>query len=136
MTGTTAKIEAADNIEEIELAQLALQSHNDFTILWRSPKNYTGPVRPGHHGAIIQTLAEKSAQAQNMEWIGTSRSYYDASLKEQVKSFQRTQGLTPDGVAGPQTWIRMNSLTEENIPTLQLESEQRPESLAQIEKPS
>jgi len=119
ITGTKAVIGSASHTTvEKNLSQLTLQSHNDFTILWRTPKDYTGPLRPGHRGEIVQLLAEKSAQAQNQQWIGAAHLYYDAGLKEQVKSFQRTQGLTPDGVAGPITWVHINSLTEPNIPTL------------------
>jgi len=123
IAGTKAIIGMGNKYATVErnLSELALQSHNDFTILWRTPNGYSGPVRPGHRGEIVQILGEKSAQAQNQQWIGTARLYYDVGLKEQVKSFQRAEGLTPDGVAGPITWIRMNSLTEANIPTLKTE---------------
>ncbi len=122
ISGTEAEIASDNTGKKVQLSQLALQSHNDFTILWRTPKGYHGPIRPGHRGEIVQTLAAKSALAQGQQWIGSAYLYYDAVLKEQVKSFQRAEGLTPDGVAGPQTWIRINSLTETDIPTLQTKS--------------
>jgi len=118
MDGSTAELANGQTTERIELARIALQSRNDFTILWRTPDGYDGPVRPGRKGAIVQLLADRSAAAQNLQWIGSSRDEYDHTLKEQIKSFQRQQGLNPDGVAGPLTWIRMNSLTETDMPTL------------------
>jgi len=118
MSGSNAELANTEESETIELSRIALQSLNDFTILWRTPEGYDGPVRPGRKGAIVRLLADKSAAAQNLQWIGGSRDAYDQTLKEQIKSFQRDQGLDPDGVAGPLTWIRMNSLTESDIPTL------------------
>lgn len=122
MTGTTANIATNETHNEIALSQLALQSRNDFTILWRTPEGYKGPVRPGHRGKVVQLLAEKSAAAQNQQWIGEVPLYYDSGLKERIKGFQRIQGLNPDGVAGPITWIHINTLTETDIPTLHKQS--------------
>ncbi len=116
LTGTSATTQAG---VVVSLVQLALQSHNDFIILWRTPQNYTGPVRPGHEGKLVQLLAEQCSLAQKQQWIGAPRLKYDVSLKEQIKSFQRSQGLNPDGVAGPITWIHLNSLTHQDWPTLQ-----------------
>lgn len=119
LTGTRATVKANGLQADINLSQLVLQSHNDFTILWRAPKGYTGPVRPGHEGKLVQLLAKKCTLAQKQQWIGAPRLKYDLGLKEQIKSFQRSQGLNPDGVAGPITWIHINSLTNKNTPTLQ-----------------
>lgn len=119
LTGTRATVKANGLQADINLSQLVLQSHNDFTILWRAPKGYTGPVRPGHEGELVQLLAGKCTLAQKQQWIGAPRLKYDLGLKEQIKSFQRSQGLNPDGVAGPITWIHINSLTSKNTPTLQ-----------------
>lgn len=118
LKGTTAIITSEQADTEVSLAQLALQSHNDFTILWRTPEGYEGPVRPGSKGKIVQLLAEKCSAAENLQWIGAPRVHYDLALKEQVKSFQRKLGLKADGVAGPLTWIHINQLTDAAIPTL------------------
>jgi general secretion pathway protein A len=122
LSGTHAYLAPLDGSEAndtaIPLPSLALQSHNDFTILWQTPKAYKGPVRPGHQGKLVQQLAEKCTQVLQQQWIGAPRLLYDATLKEQVKIFQRNQGLSPDGVAGPITWIHLNSLTNQGFPSL------------------
>lgn len=125
MAGTSAdiaNINNPDHVTQISLTQLSLQSRNDFTILWRTPDGYHGPVRPGHSGEIVKLLAEKSAAAQNQQWIGKVPLLYDRGLKERVRSFQRSQGLNPDGIAGPITWIHINSMTETDMPTLHRQS--------------
>ena len=108
-----------DVYAEIPLNQLALQSHNDFTLLWKTPQAYDAPVRPGHQGKLVALLAAQITQALNQSWIGAPRTVYDETLKEQVKILQRQEGLNPDGVAGPMTWIHINRLNQRNAPSLQ-----------------
>jgi len=119
LMGTTALAAVQDVYAEIPLNQLALQSHNDFTLLWKTPQAYDAPVRPGHQGKLVALLAAQVTQALNQSWIGAPRTQYDDSLKEQVKIVQRQEGLAPDGVAGPLTWIHINRLNQLNAPSLQ-----------------
>lgn len=119
LMGTTAIAAVQDVYAEIPLSQLALQSHNDFTLLWKTPQAYDAPVRPGHQGKLVALLAEQVTQALNQSWIGAPRTQYDDSLKEQVKIVQRQEGLSPDGVAGPLTWIHINRLNQLDAPSLQ-----------------
>jgi len=116
--GTTTQVATKDEPTEISLQQLALQSFNDFTLLWKTPTGYTAPVRPGHSGALVAHLAEQVTKALNQSWIGAPRTKYDNTLKEQVKVFQRQQGLNPDGVAGPITWIHLNQSNHIDAPSL------------------
>lgn len=118
LSGTDAVLAASAQTVRIHLAVLALQSHNDFTVLWKAPVGYEAPVRPGHTGALVQLLADACTKAQGQHWIGGPRTTYDSGLKEQIKSFQREQGLNPDGVAGPITWIRLNQKTGVPAPSL------------------
>jgi len=119
LTGTAALVAVQDVYAEIPLNQLALQSHNDFTLLWKTPQGYDAPVRPGHQGKLVALLATQVTQALNQSWIGAPRTLYDETLKEQVKILQRQEGLNPDGVAGPMTWIHINRLNQRKAPSLQ-----------------
>jgi len=118
LTGTTATAAVQDGYTQIPLSSLALQSFNDFTLLWKTPEGYQGPTRPGHQGKLVEHLASQVSKALGQTWIGAPRTVYDNTLKEQVKILQRQQGLNPDGVAGPITWIHINSLNQTNAPTL------------------
>jgi general secretion pathway protein A len=120
LTGTAALAATQDSYTEIPLSQLALQSFNDFTLLWKMPQGYQGPTRPGHRGKPVAYLAAQINQALRQTWIGAPRTTYDESLKEQVKTLQRQEGLTPDGVAGPITWVHINSINHIGSPTLQM----------------
>lgn len=118
LAGTTATSANQDKYAEIPLQQLSLQSFNDFTLLWKIPQGYDAPVRPGHQGKLVALLAAQVTQALNQSWIGAPRTQYDDSLKEQVKIVQRQEGLSPDGVAGPLTWIHINRLNQMDAPNL------------------
>jgi len=123
LAGTKATLASEDDDAEVALSSLALFSHNDFTLLWKAPKGYDAPVRPGHSGALVATLAEQVTQALHQSWIGAPRTQYDDTLKEQVKTLQRQEGLSPDGVAGPLTWIRINALNHITSPSLHIAKE-------------
>jgi peptidoglycan hydrolase-like protein with peptidoglycan-binding domain len=43
---------------------------------------------------------------------------FDGELEVQVKQFQLTTGLTPDGIAGVKTWIKINGADDINTPRL------------------
>ncbi len=118
LTGTQASLATQDAYAEVPLSILALLSHNDFTLLWKAPKGYHAPVRPGQSGDLVAALAKQVTQALHQSWIGAPRTQYDATLKEQVKILQRQEGLNPDGVAGPLTWIHINALNHIDAPSL------------------
>jgi murein L,D-transpeptidase YcbB/YkuD len=46
---------------------------------------------------------------------------FDDSLARQVKQFQLSQGLIPDGSAGPQTLLRLSNVTDQAAPKLMRE---------------
>ncbi|HEY9136215.1 MAG TPA: peptidoglycan-binding protein, partial [Pseudomonadales bacterium] len=47
---------------------------------------------------------------------------YIAPLKEQIKNFQKSQGLNPDGIAGEHTLILLNTALGLDVPLLNSQS--------------
>ena len=43
---------------------------------------------------------------------------FDNNLESKVKQFQLSTGLTPDGIAGVKTWIKINDADDVNTPKL------------------
>ena len=64
----------------------------------------------------MQWLASSLANINGQELPGIVS--YDAKLIRAVKNFQKSEGLTSDGIAGVQTLIRINSVTDKNVPRL------------------
>ena len=54
---------------------------------------------------------------QNAEAV-ISGGRYTQAIANQVLSFQREQGITTDGVVGRETLLRLNQLTQADIPLL------------------
>jgi murein L,D-transpeptidase YcbB/YkuD len=48
--------------------------------------------------------------------------YFDIHLQTKVMEFQRSRGLTADGVVGKQTLIQINNYSDSNAPVLSVES--------------
>jgi len=108
------------NAQPRRLSRALLQQlwGGSFTLLWRQPPGYREPLWPGAQGAEVDWLHRQLARQRGVATDVPLKSRYDAELFLQVKAFQQQQGLTVDGVAGPLTLIRLNSLVLADLPRL------------------
>lgn len=92
----------------VALGTLGQAWSGTFTTLWRAPPGLADPARqlsaPALDEATRPKLLEQLAHADG----GTSEGVDSAALQARVRSFQLTQGLAADGVAGPMTWMLLN----------------------------
>lgn len=93
----------------------------DFVLLWRPPPGGARLLSARSTGSDVGWLRRQLAQAQGRAVASTSSRYDDVTVRA-VRQFQREQGLNEDGVAGAQTLIRLNSLTDPSIPRLLAEA--------------
>ena len=95
-----------------------IESHwlGEYTLLWRTPPNYHGDIHPGDKGIAVQWLDKQLSLIQGR----TTREnlIYDNELVRQVKKFQLTESLVPDGVVGTQTLIHLNTAVDSRAPML------------------
>jgi len=115
ISGNSARLMIGDHPQTIPLVQLQQHWLEDFTILWRIPDGYTGPIRTGEKGTATEWLAESLARLSGIKGVGQSAdpsapAVFDDTLVMQLKQFQQRSGLPADGVAGPQTLIRLNTV--------------------------
>jgi len=78
-----------------------------YSLLWRMPPEVQGTIRPGDHGAAVAWLRGLMAGMRGIKADALEDPVFDADLVRQVKQFQLTQGLIPDGSVGQQTLIRL-----------------------------
>jgi len=71
------------------------------------PAEVQGTIRPGDHGAAVAWLRGLMAGMRGNKADALEDPMFDADLVRQVKQFQLTQGLIPDGSVGQQTLIRL-----------------------------
>ncbi|MFA7269723.1 MAG: AAA family ATPase [Sterolibacterium sp.] len=100
-------------------SDLAAHWSGHFTALLRLPPDTHEQIRLGKSGPIVQWVRRQLAQAQGIEMPAAARdSVFDEALVRQVKQFQLEQGLIPDGAVGPQTLMRLSSVTDQTGPKL------------------
>ncbi len=92
-----------------------------YTLLWYQPPEYKQPIWPGTQGRAVSWLNQELARQRGEE--AAPKLKYDAQLFLQVKAFQQQQGLLVDGVAGPFTLIKLNSLLRPDLPRLNTQRE-------------
>jgi general secretion pathway protein A len=97
-----------------------LQKHwrGEYTLLWRPPPDYRGEIKVGEKGQGIAWLRLQLSIIQGKSEVPTDEAVFDNSMMEELKRFQKEQGIEADGIAGPQTLIRLNALTGLDVPLL------------------
>jgi general secretion pathway protein A len=78
-------------------------------MLWETPPNYRGEIRPGARGPEVQWLDKQLAVLQGRKTREGKALTYDDSLVKQVKEFQKSVALTSDGIVGPKTIIQLDT---------------------------
>ena len=103
----------------VALGALATQWAGQYTLLWRLPPDARGSIRLGERGPAVQWLINQLAQARGQVADTSKAPLFDDALERQVKQYQLTQGLIPDGKAGPQTVVRLAGVGDKSAPKLQ-----------------
>ena len=96
-----------------------------YLMLWRPPAGNPKSIMPGSRGPEVlwlrRSLAELNGQGDDPAALQDD--FFDASLENAVREFQRRHRLQVDGLAGEQTQIILNSaLARDASPTLSGES--------------
>ena len=103
---------------EIDIALLEKHWYGEYTLFWQTPPFYQAAVQPGSSGPIVQWLDQQLTRLYGQTDIPTIHNTYSDDLVSNVKKFQQSKGLVPDGVAGPLTFIHLNSEIGTQTPLL------------------
>ncbi|MBR3105841.1 MAG: peptidoglycan-binding protein [Clostridia bacterium] len=74
------------------------------------PKNNLPTLRRGSKGELVKSLQEYLNDEAGAGLVIDGA--FGAKTEEAVKAFQKTKGLTADGVVGPKTWAAMGGAPE------------------------
>ncbi len=121
LTNNSATLQLGDVSQAVSLVSLATLWRGDFATLWRAPPGYAGKVVDAGSGAIANWVGTQLA-ALNGQPLAAS----GAAWKAQVSSFQLSQGLKADGLAGPTTFMQLNRATGVDEPRLGAANAPRP----------
>jgi general secretion pathway protein A len=116
--GKTATIQVGDESRNVILKEVEKRWLGDYTLLWRTSPNYRGDIHPGMKGPDVHWLDTQLAIIQGRSARTGKAFTFDNQLVSQVKKFQLTEGLVPDGIVGPQTIIHLNTAAGSKAPKL------------------
>jgi len=105
-------------LEQISEKELISMWRGNFTLFWRAPPSYHGPITPGSRGPDVLWLSNQVALIVGRELSKDNNMEYNEYLVEDVKAFQAANGLTADGIVGSNTLIRLNTQVFEDTPVL------------------
>ena len=102
----------------VRIEALAAQWSGQYTALLRLPSYAHVNIRSGERGPAVVWLKRQLAQAQGRKLESGTEPLFDAALLQQVRQFQLTEGLIPDGVVGTQTLMRLAGVADNSAPQL------------------
>ena len=116
--GRIATIEVGDERRTVDLKEIEHRWLGNYTLLWRVPSNYRGDIHPGMTGPDVHWLDMQIAIIQGRKARTGEVLTYDAQLITQVKKFQISEEMVPDGIVGPETLIHLNTAAGIKAPRL------------------
>jgi general secretion pathway protein A len=119
LAADSATVQVGTQPMRMSLGMLAAMWGGEFATLWRAPLAYRAPLGDGDTGPVVDALATRLS-AWSGEPLPASGRAIDAALKARVATFQRAQGLKPDGIAGPTTFMQLNRVSGVDEPRLSI----------------
>ena len=116
LTEQSATLRVAGVSQTISLVSLARLWRGDFATLWRSPPGYTGRAVDASSGPVAAWLTTQLAGLRGQP--PTADETGDAAWRARISAFQLAQGLKPDGLAGPTTFMQLNRASGVDEPRL------------------
>ena len=111
----TANLDVGGETLTLLLTEIERLWDGAFLALWRTPNLASADLRPGMSSRDVTWLRQQLANGGSVE----RTTVYDDDLKRRVVAFQRANGLTPDGIVGDETLVRLTAMaTDARMPSL------------------
>ena len=110
-----AILDVAGETVTLPLAEIERFWDGAFVALWRAPGLTSSDLRPGMTSRDVAWVRQQLANGSSSE----RTTVYDDELKQRVVAFQRANGLTPDGIVGDETLVRLTAMSSDaRMPSL------------------
>ncbi len=123
ITPESVTLIAGEKQFEVSRADLQANWQGEAFIFWRVPPAYSAPLQLTDTGAAVDWLTIQLAIANGNEPVLETGKVFDENLAEQVRGFQASVGLAPNGIVDTLTWIHLNSVEAIGIPKLSAEQD-------------
>lgn len=118
LTKDTGTLYVGGSEIEVSVNDIASQWLGNYMLLWRTPPQYSGDIKPGDKGSQVKWLDKQLALINGRDPEQGDVITYSDPLINELKRFQLKEGLIPDGIAGVKTIIHINTATASDIPKL------------------
>ncbi len=118
LNGKQAEFLVASKQLVVSVDEVALHWMGDYTLLWQVPPGYQGFIKIGDQGPAVQWLQQQLSKLQGKNKWNETDAMFDQTMENEVKKFQLSSGLQPDGMVGPQTLILLNTAVNSPSPIL------------------
>lgn len=109
LSGRKATFVVGNETKTVDVAEIESRWMGDYFLLWETPPNSSGSIRPGARGPEVRWLDKVLASANGRPPLPGKDLVYGGSMISEVKQFQKESGLAPDGIVGPRTIISLNA---------------------------
>ena len=116
LTGSSATLQVGTVTQKVSLAALTRHFRGEFSLLWRAPRGFTGPVKQDDSGPQVDWIATQLAKIYGGEQA--PQQVFNQQIRQQLRQFQAAQGLFADGIAGPVTLMQLNRVAGLQEPRL------------------
>jgi general secretion pathway protein A len=117
LSDSGATLAVGNATQTVSLLVLARYFDGDFTTLWRAPWLYRGYLAVGDKGPEVDWIAAQLARLNGEKPPG-EHMVLDESMVARIREFQTAQGLKPDGMVGPLTFMHLNRVAGVDEPRL------------------
>jgi general secretion pathway protein A len=117
LTDRSATVRIGADTHAFSLVSLATLWRGDYATFWRAPPGYSGKLVDSTSGPLTTWFNTQLASVHGADGTPTDAPG-EAAWKARVAAFQLSQGLKPDGLAGPTTFMQLNRATGLDEPHL------------------
>jgi general secretion pathway protein A len=118
LKGDSAVLSLGNETRIADIKEIVRWWTGDYLLLWRSPLEYKGKLKPGDRGPMVQWLVKKLAAVNGRAVPLEPQQIYSSDIVKEVKKLQLIAGLVPDGIVGFGTIMYLNAATENGEPLL------------------
>ncbi|MDY0065493.1 MAG: AAA family ATPase [Steroidobacteraceae bacterium] len=109
-----ARITLSDSVHDVPIASISRLWYGDYLVLWRPQIPAPRALYAGMQGEGVRWLRSSLQAVEGRGDASQAASdYYDEELVRMVEDFQRRHRLRVDGVAGVQTQMVLDTLTNQ-----------------------
>jgi general secretion pathway protein A len=120
---SVAELMIGTDLYRLSVEQVDRYWYGEYLLLVQVPPGGSLNLKVGDRGADVDWLRRQLEQALDVVIPAADPQLFDYPLQQQVLDFQRSRGLTADGIVGENTLIQLNTRSErEGVPRLSFES--------------